>query len=66
MTQYRIVIERCDTYSASVTVEAESVEAAITHVDSVLSDEGWDGLFPGNDGDYEECESTIRNITQEQ
>lgn len=66
MAQYRLVVERRDTYSASVTVEAESEAAARQHADSVLSDEGWDGLFSGNDGDYEECQSTIRNITQEQ
>ncbi len=56
MKTFRVRVERTETYSDYIEVEAESAEEAMKEIQDDLDNEGWDAVFD-DDGDYEECVS---------
>lgn len=63
MPQFRVRVERVDTYSRTLDVTAPNKAAAQADVEARLADAGWEGAFPDNDeGEYEECQSSVAAV----
>jgi hypothetical protein len=59
MATYTVKVRRTEAYTATVDVEAADHSEARTQVQNVLDSEGWDGVFPCGDGEYDECHSEV-------
>jgi len=59
MPKFKVLVQRTDIYSAIVEIDERDARRAIDAAERTLDEEGWDGLFHGEDGDYEECFSEV-------
>lgn len=59
MPKFTIKCRRTEIYTAEASVEADSREEAVKQVESAFLFHGWDGVFDGDDGEYEECYSHV-------
>ncbi|HUW09363.1 MAG TPA: hypothetical protein VM537_06500 [Anaerolineae bacterium] len=56
----KLLARRHETYTAELTVEANSVREAIDKARGIANRNGWDALFLAeNEGEYEECWTEI-------
>ena len=57
--KHTVMIERTETYCTTIKVEAASADVARTVTQAALEADGYDDVCDGEDGDLEECVSTV-------
>lgn len=60
--KFDVHCKRTEVWTETTQVEAESADEAQEQVDKILATEGWDGVFNGDDGDYQECTSEVFEV----
>lgn len=60
MPLFNLTIERTEIWTHEIEVEADSLDAAISETNARLGEEGWDPVCDDDDGEYEECYSSVR------
>lgn len=63
MPQFNITVQRTETYTDDITVEAETEADAKKSIQDILDSEGWDEVFD-EDGEYQECWSEVTTVSE--
>lgn len=64
MPKYRVEVVRTEYYYDYVDVKADSEREAKEKITTILHEYGWDGVFDGADGEYEDCVSTVNDVRE--
>ena len=64
MPKYNVTVERTETYTSTIEVEAESSDDAKKIIEAKLED-SWDAVFD-DEGEYIECYSTVKHVAEKE